>query len=239
MNRASLAGLLLAIAFLSPVHAEDTLTTFHYRDLYDIQQGVASLQDLRRLRVGLYITSTLPAVPRDSIKLVINRASGEHVDVPVDAAGRVELPASPDLQAENPLIVTNQPKHTLKASVVIDLVPLATTRMDYAGLMLGVRQFNAGIDRHGAMASLYASKSDGLLLFYNEAGHGLTLHGAKGDRMIKSEPVAAVKAHLKGIQTKYLIASTTVIYVPLDVKLLKDNPRVELDSLPADSVPAF
>ena len=239
MKRVSLASLLLCLSVLGVAEADDSLTTFHYRDLYNIQQGVASLQDSKRLRIGLFITSTLPSVRPEKITLTIHRASGATADIPVDAAGRVALPSSPDLLEENPLIVTNQPKHSLKASVVIDLVPLTQTKMDYAGLMLGVKQFNDGIDSNGMMAALHAKKSDGLLLFYNDVGHSLTLHGAKGDRTIKSQPVAAVKAHLTGIQTKYLIPSTTIIYVPLDANLLEDNPRVELDSLPADSVPAF
>lgn len=226
---------LLSLAAL----ADDTVTTFHYKDLYGIQQGVASLKDLDRLRAAMYITSTLPGVRGDAIKLVIHRASGALVDIPVDADGRVAMPAADDLVTENPLIVTNQPKHSLKASVVVDLVPMPGTQMSYTDLMLGVQQFNTAFDRKGVMAMMYASKAAGLLLFYNDGGHRLVLHGGKGDRVIKSLPPADLMAHLKGIQTRYLIAGTTVIYVPLDPKLLRENPQVTLDSAPADSTASF
>lgn len=240
MSRLSLvAAFFVSFSLISlRVHADDGMTSFHYQDLYRIQQGVSSLGDLKRLRVGLFITSKLPDVPRDSIKLTIHRASGALMDIPVDAAGRVDFPQSADLVTENPLIVTNQPKHTLNATVLVDLTPLTTTQMSYSDLMLGIRQFNTGIDRKGIMASLYASKAKGLLLFYNEGGHALTLQGVKTKRVIKSLPVGKLKAHLQYIQSKQLIDSLTVIYVPLDEKLLKENLAVSLDGLPDDTFPA-
>lgn len=241
MKRGFIAALFACglVTAVMAAYADDTLTTFHYNDLYRIQQGVDSLQDLKRLRMGLYITSSLPDVRRDTIKMTIHRDSGALMDIPVDATGHMDLPVSDDLRAENPLIATNQPKHTLRASVVVDLVPLTGTEMNYAELMLGVRQFNEGIDRGGAMVLLHASKANGLLLFYNDAGHSVTLHGAKGDKVIKSETVGAAKAQLKNIQTKYLIRSATVIYVSLDQKLLQENPSIRLDRLPDDSCPAI
>jgi hypothetical protein len=228
------------VALFSPlVLADDAVTTFHYHDLYNIQQGFTSLQDLKRLRAGLYITSALPGVRSDAIKMVIHRSSGALQNIPLDTSGRMDMPMSADLVTENPLIVTNQPKHSLKASVVVDLTPLPGTEMSYTDLMLGVQQFNTAFDRKGVMAALYASKADGLLLFYNDGGHRLVLHEGKGEQVIKSLPPADLKEHLHGIQTQYLIASTTVIYVPLDEKLLKENPRVSLDSDPAGSLPGF
>lgn len=240
MSRLSLAAAaLISLSLMSlPARADDGMTSFHYQDLEHIQQGVTSLGDLKGLRVGLFITSKLPDVPRDSIKLTIHRASGTLVDIPVDAAGRIDLPQSAELVTENPLIFTNQPKHTLNATVLVDLTPLTTTQMSYADLMLGIRQFNTGIDRKGIMASLYASKAKGLLLFYNDGEHALTLQEGKTRRVIKSLPAGELKAHLQYIQTKQLIDSITVIYVPLDEKLLKENPPVSLDRLPDDSFPA-
>jgi hypothetical protein len=241
MKSRSLAALCmcLSVAAAMPAHADATLTTFHYNDLYGIQQGVAALQDLKRLRVGLYITSTRPDVPRDTIKMVIHRASGALVDIPVDATGHMDLPVSADLKTENPSIVTNQPRHTLQATVAVDLVRLSGTEMSYSDLILGVTQFNTGIDRNGAMSLLRASKADGLLLFYNDGGHSITLHAAQGDRTFKSQTLSAAKARLKNIQTKYHIHSATVIYIPLDKQLLQEDPRLNLDRLPDDTYPAI
>lgn len=240
MSRPSIvSAALISLLLISPqAGADDGMTSFHYQDLERIQQGVTSLSDLKQLRVGLFITSKLPDVSRDSIKLTIHRASGALVDIPVDAAGRVAIPQSADLVTENPMIVTNQPKHTLNATVLVDLAPLTTTQMSYSELMLGIQQFNTGIDRKGIMASLYASKAKGLLLFYNNGGHTLTLREGKMQRVIRSLPAGELKAHLQYIQTKQLIDSITVIYVPLDGKLLKQNPAISLDRLPDDSFPA-
>jgi hypothetical protein len=241
MQRGSLGLLVLSLALCSALSARaaDELASLHYSDLQGIRQQVEDLKDLKQLRVALYVVSSNPAVAPQSIKMVMHRASGQLTDIPVDPTGRIDLPKSDELMNENPLITTNQPKHSLNATIVIDVAPPTRTDMTYAELMLGVQQFNTAILRNSTMASLFDKTSTGILLFYNDAGHSLKLHGPKGDQVIKSLPVADVKDHMPGTQNSALLPSTTVIYVPLDDKLLKENPKLTLDRLPDDLFPGF
>lgn len=240
MRRQSLIALLLSLCAASAL-ADDGMTSFHYLDLYNIQQAVSGMQGLQGLRVDLYVTSNRPDVTPQDITLTLHRASGAEQPIPHDAWGHTLLPVSDSLKAENPLIVTNQPKHTLSASVVIDLEPPVSGDLRYDALMLGVVQLNDAIasKRLGALAKLYGDKADGLLVFYNAGEHSLTLHRKGGDQILKSQSVDKQSAHLKGINKDLLIPSTQVIYVPLDAATLEENPRITLDAPPAQVFPAF
>lgn len=239
MLRRSLGSLLLLIS--AAALADEGMTSFHYLDLYHIQQSVAGMQGLKGLRVDLYVTSTDPKVSLQDITLTLHRASGTEEAIPHDAYGHTLLPVSAALQAENPLITTNQPKHTLDASVVIDLVPPAGTELTYTALMLGVSQLNDAIahQKLGALAKLYGHKSDGLLVFYIGGEHRLTLHKQAGDEILKSAGVEQMRTHIQGLDTAGLPTGTQVIFVPLDPATMKENPRVTLDAPTGQIFPAF
>ncbi len=241
MKHGSFAAFCVSVMLAAgvPAHAADETATLHYNDLYNIQQQIAGLQDLKQLRVNMFVISMLPGVAPKDIKMIIHRASGELTGIPIDDEGRITLPVSADIEKENPQITTNQPRHSLNASVLIDLVPLTSTEMGYADLMLGTKQFNEAIDRGGAMAPMLGPKDTGLLLFYNSGSHTLTIHQPGGDKVLKSESLSAAKKHLKDLKTTELIKSTTVIYVPMDGNLFKQNPKVSLDALPDQAFPAI
>lgn len=238
MLRGSLALFLVTLAAV--VHADD-VTSFHYLDLYNIQQSVADMQGLQGLRVDLYVTSALPAVSPQDITLTLHRSSGALEPLRHDDYGHTLLPVSAALKAENPLIVTNQPRHSLKASVVIDLVPPPSTELTYTALMLGVSQLNDAIvhQKLGPLTQLYGHPADGLLLFYNYGNHSVTLHLPKGDEVVKSVTPDKAAAHLKGFDTKLLIPGMQLIYIPLDATTQKQNPKVTLDTPPTQIFPAF
>lgn len=242
MHRRSTALLLLCFSlFTTLARADDTVTSFRYMDLYNIQHSAASLQDFQALRVDVYVTSTLPGVSPQDITLIMHRASGTLEPLQHDMYGHTLLSESAALRAENPLIVTNQPKHTLNASVVIDLVPPPSNDLPYTALMLGVTQLNEAIahQKLGALAKLYGHQANGLLLFYNYGNHSVTLHRAKGDQVVKSVNPDKTAAHLKGLDTRLLVPGMQVIYLPLDATTLKQNPGVTLDTPPAQIFPAF
>jgi len=241
MKRGFCAALFACLMTLitAPTRADDALATLHYYDLLDIRHSVSYLQDLKRLRFDMYVSSVRPGVPPGSIRLAMHRVSGMLVDIPVDAAGRFDLPELPGLMQENPLITTNQPKHSLKVTVIVDLAPLTKTKTTYADLMLGVTQFNQGMDRDGAMQGMFNSKADGMLLFYPGGNHSLTLTGRKFKKVIASETVAQAAAHLRSVQLMGLNGKVSIIYVPLDKKWLKQNPQAVLDSLPGSVIPSI
>ena len=242
MHRTSLALLAVFLPLLAPAAcADDDVTSFHYMDLYKIEHSVASLQGLKGLQVVVYVVSTKPRVYPEDITLTLHRASGALETVPHDVYGRVVLPESEALKAENPLIVTNQPKHTLQASVIIALMPPAGDELHYRDLMLGITQLNQAIDGQslGAMAKLYGHKSTGLLLFYGSGEHSLTVHKIGGDDRVKGGSVDTVVTRLRGVLPSSLGPGMRVIYLPLEPTLLKTNPWVTLDASPEQTLPAF
>jgi hypothetical protein len=238
MRRWSLLALCLLAA---PLLADDEMTSFHYMDLYNIEHSVAGMRELQALRADVYVTSTRPGIGPQDITLTMHRASGALEPIKRDWYGHTLLPESDALKAENPLITTNQPRHSLQASVVIDLLPPPDTELTYTALMLGVNQLNEAIAGRKVLvlSKLYGQKANGLLLFYNYGDHSLTLHRAQGDQVVKSTTPDKAAAHLKGIDTSVLVPGTQVIYVPLEAATLKANPRVTLDAPPTQIFPAF
>lgn len=238
MRRWSLLALYL---IATPLFADDGMTSFHYMDLYNIEHSVAGMRELQALRADVYVVSTRPGVGPQDIKLTMHRASGTLEPIQHDWYGHTLLPESDALKAENPLITTNQPRHTLQASVVIDLVPPPDTELTYTALMLGVNQLNEAIAGRKiyALSKAYGQRADGLLVFYNYGDHRLTVHRAQGDQIIKSTTPDKAMAHLKGLDTSLLVPGTQVIYLPLDAATLKANPKVTLDAPPAQIFPAF
>lgn len=239
MSRCCLGLLLLACS--AAAAADDGMTSFHYLDLYNIQHSVAGMQGLQALRADVYVTSTRPGVGPQDITLTLHRASGALETIQHDWYGHTLLPESEALRAENPLIVTNQPRHTLEASVVIDLKPPPDTELSYTALMLGVNQLNQAIAGRKvfALSKLYGQRAKGLLLFYNYGNHSVTLHRSQGDQVVKSTTPDKAAEHLKGLDTSLLVPGTQVIYLPLDAAILKANPRVSLDTAPTQIFPAF
>ena len=242
MHRGSPAVLALCLSLLTlAARADDVMTSFHYMDIYNIEQSAAGIKDLKGLRAAVYVTSKTPGVSPEDITLTMHRASGAVEAIPHGAYAGIELPESDTLKAENPLIDTNQPRHTLDATVVIDLAPLTGTDLRYADLMLGVTQLDGSIEQKslGVLTKLYEHKPTGLLVFYNSGEHRLTVHRKSGDRIVEGTSVDKVASHLKGVQAQALPPSAQFIYLPLDKALLKENPRVTLDAMPAQIFPAF
>jgi hypothetical protein len=241
MHRISLVAALLCIATaFSPIASADgPFATLPYHNLYDYQKKIAALQGLDRLSIGLSVTSTRPDVPPGDIKLVIHRASGALQDIPVDSTGHISLPVSDELQKEDPQVVSNQPEKTLDATLSLELRPLTALSMNYADLLAGVQQLDTAIDREPMVAAMFKSKPTGLLLFFNYGKHTLTIHDTAKGHVVKSEAARPGKGHLKGLHIGQLLETTTLIYVKLDPKLLKSNPKITLDGTPDETLPAI
>lgn len=241
MRRILLVTALLcaATAFSSAASADGAFATLPYHSLYDYQKKIAALQSLDRLNIGLSITSTRPDVSPGDIKLVMHRASGALQDIPVDSDGHINLPVSEELQKEDPQIVSNQPEKTLDATLSLELRPLTALSMNYADLVAGVQQLSTAIDHEPMVAAMFKSKPNGLLLFFNYGKHTLILHDTAKGHVVKSEAARPGKGHLKGLHISQLLETTTLIYVKLDPKLLKSNPKVTLDGTPDETLPAI
>ncbi|HEY1992079.1 MAG TPA: hypothetical protein VGH71_06415 [Gammaproteobacteria bacterium] len=219
---------------VSGVAADAPLAQIPYSQLLDYQQRVDSLRDLKQLKVWEHVSSKRREVKPADIKLIIMRdaAHGGPLPIPLDQDGVFTLPELPALKAEDPMVLSNQPKGTMVMSVTWEIIAPTVTDMRYRELILGVQQYNEAMHRQGFMAALLAPKAIGLLLVYPDGGHRLTLHAAGGDQAIPSKSYKDAGDAVKGIDMSGMSAATTLIYLPLDDALLKQDPTVTLDSLP-------
>jgi hypothetical protein len=232
-------GALCAVSVCGATLADEPAASLHYRDLLGIQDRFADLQDLKRLKIDLRVRSTRNDVAPGDIKLVIHRASGELISIPIDKAGHISLPVSDELKAENPPITSNQPNHTLTASIDVRIQPLTRTQVDYVFLMSAMQQFNEAIDRQGIVVTSFTHKADAMILLYTRGEHSLTLHGKGGDRILKGEALKKDDPRLPHVSIDDPSGTARIIYIPLDPKLLAENPDATLDALPDDIFPAI
>ncbi|HEX7964889.1 MAG TPA: DUF2987 domain-containing protein [Gammaproteobacteria bacterium] len=213
--------------------------SLHYSDLKGYLDRLDGLKDLDHLTAAASIKSAQAAVKPQDIKLTAKLKSGQAVDIPIDSDGRFTLPSSPELEKEDPLFVSNQPKGTLGLNVKFDIKTPTRLSDTYASLMLGATQFNEAIRRQGFMASMFGPKVGGLLIAFDSGGHTLTLHTTKGDRVLKSASLAEAQKHLKSMKLTEDSGKRTFIYVPLDDDLLDEDPPAVLDALPTGVIPAI
>lgn len=206
--------------------------TLPYKTLLETLQKADGLRDLDHLSVSVTVSSTLPNVSMQDITLTI-RDKSDPIILAVDKTGQFTLPVTPELQAENPDVVSNQPKGTLDLNVTINIRPPKTTTVRYSDLMAGAMQFNAAIKRQAGMLSWFAPHVDGILLVYANGGtHRAIIGTGVGSKTIVSVPLASLKNRLKLYSIGHDASAATAIVLETDEVLLKQDPYVKLDALP-------
>ena len=237
------AALLILTTFLSTAawSADAEMAQLPYSQMLDYQQRVAALKDLDQLQVTEQVASTRRGVKPGDITLTIMRdaAHGGPVPIPVDTQGNFTLPVSAALQQEDPVVQTNQPRHTMQLRFNFNIRLPTKTSLQYSQLIRGAEHYNEAMRRQGMMASWFAPKAKGLLLIYAENGHSLTIHSTTGDKLIRSAPYRDMGTAVKGIDMSQLPAQATFILLLLDDDLLKQDPTVTLDALPQVVSPAY
>jgi hypothetical protein len=218
---------------LGPAYGDD-MASLPYSTLVGYQQRVDALQDLKLLKVWGHVGSKRPDVKASDIRLTIMRdaAHGGPLPIAVDADGHFTLPVDQALKDEDPMVVANQPKGSMQMSVTWQIIAPTAKDLHYSQLMLGVQQYNEAMHRQGFIASLLAPKAEGLLLIYLDGGHHLVMHAAGGDKTIPSKSYQELGDAVKGIDMSGMPTATTLIYLPMDETLLKQDPAVTLDALP-------
>lgn len=238
MLRRYLAALLLVCSVCAG--ADDApRAALHYSEIVGYLHRLDQLKDLDRLTASAHLGSTRPGVKPSDITMSAKLASGGVVELPIAADGSITLPTDPALAREDPLFVSNQPKGSLSFNVTFNVTAPARKTDSYAGLMAGAVQFNEAIDRQGIMASMFGPSANGLLFLYNDRGHSLTLHGTGGDQVFKGETLEAARKHLKSMTLTDDSGKGEYIYVPLEKKLLAENPATAFDALPIGVMPAL
>jgi len=222
---------LLALSLIvTAVLAESPHATIAYDELHDmLQKAETAGKGLEHIRISsLHVTSTLCGVKAADIHLQMQPAGKPVMELPLEQDGNLKLPMDPTLYKENPLIISDQPKHTLRISASIDFLPPAAGTSDYRTLMADIDQINTLIHREAGMLSWFAPKAEGLIfLFGKEEPATLSIHTPKGDTVLLTEasPYPFIPVDLNIIQVKY------------DKDLYTSNPAVSLSVAPKDVMP--
>ena len=221
---------LLALSLIVPAAvAETPRATISYVELHDMLQKAATAGNGLD-NVGIkppQVTSVLCGVTAADIHLQMQPAGKPAVTLPVAADGSLQLPMDPALYKENPLIISNQPKHTLNFKVSIHFIPPVAGASDYRTLMTDVGQINTLIHREAGMLSWFAPKVEGLIFMFGKDPAMLTIHTPKGDTVMQAgaSPYQFIPADIHIIQVKF------------DQDLYASNPVINLSVAPTDVMP--
>ena len=158
--------------------------------------------------------SAIPAAQRDKLILEVAlvhsdqknhapikawvEAGGKHTDIPAAADGALQLPDRPDWVAQDVLVQTDQPKHTLSIGIDIIVTPLPGQTFPVKLLLDAVQQGNdamrAGARSMGgflAMLAAPASKTVNIDLLTCCAGTA-TVTGSAGSAVLHQAPAASI-----------------------------------------------
>src|SRR5208283_1199886 len=129
---------LLLFTLAGPALAENARLPYHL--LYNAQRAGADLNRAHtNLLVVLTLQSALPGVKTSDLSVSIEAGAGK-IPIQIGAVGDFTIPMHGDLLAEDPWIIINQPKGTMKLSCQIGVIPGRITHsVHYARLMRPVR----------------------------------------------------------------------------------------------------
>ncbi len=132
-------AIFLLAALAMPALAENA--RLPYRMLFNAEITRARLNRAHtNLFVVLTMQSTQPDVKTSDLTVYIDSKSGR-IPVEVNPAGEFDVPVRDDLLSEDPWVIVNQPKGTMKLDWKVALVPgRLTNSMSYARLMGPLRE---------------------------------------------------------------------------------------------------
>jgi hypothetical protein len=213
-------GILGLVLLLNrPAEAENARLPYHY--LCRIQKVQTELcQAHPDLQITLQLQSVSPNVKNSDLQAYLDSKSGK-IPVSIGPEGEFQLPLQPDLETEDPWLLTNQPKGTMQlnwqAGLSKAFVRQMTNSIHYAALMRAMR------DCQDAQAKMRECLPD---------SPKLTVAGLKliFSREAKS---AALLFHTKSGERKLDADSDGELIVPLDQALLQEDPLVTFSVPPA------
>jgi hypothetical protein len=189
-----------------------------YAQLYQMQRAQSELSaQYTNLLVALRMTSISTNVGPGDLDVFIDAKSGKF-PVVIGQNGNFNVPMRDDWLAENPWIITNQPRGSMRIDWFLGLVLRhLTTSVRYQSLMQVVRDCG---DVRKRMRQVLPSAPNGTvsglkLKFSSSAkGAGLVIHRERGD-------------------TKMEAGANGEITMILDPALLEENPLVTFSQEPA------
>jgi hypothetical protein len=213
-NALGLFALLLATGL--PARAENARVP--YAKLYQMQRVQSELTaQYTNLVVALRMTCLSTNVNPNDLDVFIDAKSGRF-PVVIGRDGNFNVPMRDDWLAENPWIITNQPRGTMKIDWFLGLVVRRlTTSMRYQALMQVVRDCGDVRKRmRQVLPSAPNATVSGLKLMFSSPGKdgSLVIHRERGD-------------------TKMEAGANGEITMMLDPSLLEENPLVTFSQEPA------
>jgi hypothetical protein len=206
----------LVLLFALPLRAENQNARLLYAELYQMQRVQSELSDTyTNLVVVLRMEPAATNVAISNLVVYIDTKSGK-LPVKIDSDGDFSVPMSNDLLAENPWIITNQPRGTMKLDWFVGLVvrrlgtvvsyrPLMQVVRDCADVRERMRQVFPGAPK---------AKVSGLKLVFGSGTNAtVTIHSQRGDRKLDSDAKGEV-------------------LMPLDPDLFDENPLVMISKEP-------
>jgi len=210
----SCAALWLSV-LAGPALAENARLPYH--QLYNAQKAQADLNHAHtNLLVVLTMQSTLPGVKTSDLAVYIEAKAGK-IPIEIGAAGDFTIPMRDNLLAEDPWIITNQPKGTMKLNWKVGVIPGRITHsVHYARLMRPVRESE---DVQEQIRRFFPGSPrlavTGLKLTFPAAQQRavLVIHTRGGDRKLEADEHGEV-------------------ILPLVSDLLEEDPEISLSNIP-------
>jgi hypothetical protein len=210
-------GLLLMLC--ATAYAEDARVPYHY--LYQIEKLQSNLcQAHPDLQMSLQLQSALPDVKTSAIQVYLDHKSGR-IPLTLGADGDLVLPLRDDLLAEDPWLIANQPKGTMElnwqAGLSRAFVRQLTNSIRYAPLMRALRDCQ---EVQARMREFFPESPKlvvaGLKLFFPPGAKAasLIIHAESGDQKLQTDAAGE-------------------LFLPLEQKLLEENPLITLSTPPA------
>jgi len=198
-----------------PAQAENA--RLPYRQIYNAQKAQADLNRAHtNLLVVLTMQSTLPGVKTSDLAVYIDAKAGK-TPIEIGAVGDFTIPLRDDLLAENPWIVINQPKGTMKLNWQVGVIPGRITRsVHYAHLMRPVQESE---DVQAQMRRFFPGSPKlsvtGLRLAFpaSQTRAMVVIHAKDGDRKLEAD------VHGE-------------IILPLVPDLLEEDPEISFSNIP-------
>jgi hypothetical protein len=210
----SCAALVLS-ALAGPALAENARLPYHL--LYNAQRASADLSRAHtNLLVVLTLQSTLPNVRTSDLAAYIEARAGK-IPIEIGAAGDFTLPMRDDLLAEDPWVIINQPKGTMKLNGQVGVIPGRITHsVHYARLMRPVRE---------------SEEVQEQMRPFFPGSPRLTMTGLKLT-FPAAQKRAVVVIHARGGDRKLEADERGEIILPLVSDLLEEDPEISLSDIP-------
>jgi hypothetical protein len=207
-----LVAILLALTLPVLVLAEEN-GSMPYATLYGFFHDAAGIDD-SNLHAMIAVESDQPGVKPSQISLTIQASKGP-IKLNLADDGEIrDFPMSWDLLGENPPILSNQPKGTLRLRVAINLKVPDSLTFSYARLNELLQEANAAIRKQAGEYSGLAPQGKGLIFEFRDASQPtINVTSKSGTKTLRPDQNGDVT-------------------LPMDSESLADNPSVKLSEKP-------